>query len=253
MLALRTEPELAPPAATQLATIAEQLEAMAGDAFGALLAGPGPLADAVAIAARNGAHHIDLEIFPSSPEHDVVAGAAGFARTRCILQLRRRLPVTDLRRDAYPPLTTRPFRPGTDDEAHWLEVNNRAFAWHPDQHDQTLDDLHAHMAEPWFDPEGFLLHEVDGRLAAFCWTKRHDKESPPAGEIFVIGVDPDFQGHGLGGPMTLAGLDWLGDQGLTVGLLYVESTNAAALRVYAKLGFVEWTSHRFYRQVLRAG
>jgi mycothiol synthase len=251
MLQLRTEPELPAEAAAQLAAIAEQLDATVRDPFGAMFTGAGPLTDAVRIAHANGAREVSMEIFPSSPEHDMFASAAGFGLTRCILQLRRRLPVSDIRRDRYPMLATRSFRPGTEDEAAWLEVNNRAFAWHPEQSNWTLDDLHQRMAEPWFDADGFLLHEIDGRLAAFCWTKRHDEEAPPAGEIFVIGVDPDFQGRGLGGPMTLAGLDRMADTGLTVGFLYVESDNAAAVRVYAQLGFREVTSRRYYAQALR--
>jgi mycothiol synthase len=252
MLELRTEPELAGEPAAQLAAIAEQVALASQEPFGALLTAAGPLADAARLAMRNGAQRLVLEIFPAGPEHDLIANGAGFTLRRAILQIRRRLPVTDLRRDGTAALSTRAFRPGTDDEARWLEVNNRAFAWHPEQSGWTLDDLHARMAEPWFDPEGFLLHEVDDRLAAFCWTKRHDEERPPAGEIYVIGVDPDFQGRGLGGPMTLAGLDWLADQGLAVALLWVESDNQHALRVYGRLGFKEWTSRRFYEQVLRA-
>jgi mycothiol synthase len=251
MLELRTEPDLPTEAAAALAALAEQLDLQVRDVFGAMFMGAGPLADAVRIAHANGAERLTMEIFPSSPEHDMFASAAGFGLTRCILQLRRRLPVSDIRRDDFPAIATRAFRPGTDDEAAWLEVNNRAFTWHPDQSGWTLDDLHRRMDEPWFDPDGFLLHEIDGRLAAFCWTKRHDEEAPPAGEIFVIGVDPDFQGRGLGGPMTLAGLDRLAAAGLTVGMLYVEADNRAALRVYAQLGFRESTSRRYYEQTLR--
>jgi len=135
---------------------------------------------------------------------------------------------------------------GRDEEA-WLEVNNRAFAWHPDQHGQTMADITAAEAEPWFDPEGFLLHEVDGRLAGFCWTKIHDDERPRLGEIYVIGVDPAFHGQGLGRPLVLAGLDWLADQGLRDGILYVEHDNAPALHVYEKMGFEVLSHDRWWR------
>ncbi len=105
-------------------------------------------------------------------------------------------------------VVTRAFVPGSADEAAWLDINNRAFAGHPDQADFTLERLHGLLAEPWFDADGFRLHERDGRLAAFCWTKVHPPtaDDPELGEIFVIGVDPDFQGLGLGRALTEAGL-----------------------------------------------
>jgi mycothiol synthase len=104
------------------------------------------------------------------------------------------------------------------------------------------------MAEPWFDPEGFRLYERDGRLAAFCWTKVHPPASgePELGEIFVIGVDPDFQGLGLGWALTEAGLAWLAAQGLATGMLYVDATNTTARALYDRLGFVLHHVDRLY-------
>ncbi len=169
---------------------------------------------------------------------EAAAAALGLVPGRRLLQMRRPLPTGQ-------PVTvvTRPFRPGVD-EAAWVAVNNRAFATHPEQGGWTVDTLLARESEPWFDSDGFLLHERDGRLAAFCWTKLHDQdESTPQrlGEIYVIGVDPDFQGLGLGSQLTLAGLESIVARGVETAILYVDSANTTAVAMYERLGF---TVHR---------
>jgi mycothiol synthase len=184
------------------------------------------------VVASAGGGHVHLWVHQPTAAHDAMAEAVGLARGRDLLQLRRSLPL-----DGEPDeLALRPFRPGID-EAAWLEVNNRAFDWHPEQGGWDLDTLTAREAEPWFDPEGFLLHERDGRLAGFCWTKVHAERRPPLGEIYVIAVHPDFQGLGLGRRLVVAGLDWLAGRGLSVGMLYVDAANTAARHLYDDLGF----------------
>lgn len=181
---------------------------------------------------------------PADEHTDRAASEAGFRPGRELLQLRRSLPVGEA-----VTIRTRPFEPGRDEQA-WLAVNNRAFAWHPDQGGKTRRDLERTMAEPWFDAAGFLLHERDGRLAGFCWTKVHRDEDPPLGEIFVIGVDPDLAGRGLGRALTVAGLDHLyRHDGTPVGMLYVEADNERAIRMYAGLGF---EVHHRRRQYVRS-
>ena len=46
--------------------------------------------------------------------------------------------------------------------------------------------------------------------------------------------------------MTLAGLEWLADQGLTVGMLYVESDNDPANATYEGIGFRRHHTDRAY-------
>jgi mycothiol synthase len=66
------------------------------------------------------------------------------------------------------------------------------------------------------------------------------------GEIYVIGVDPDFHGRGWGRALTQAGLDWLAGQGLTVGMLYVDADNTAAVSMYRSMGFSDDHVDRSY-------
>jgi mycothiol synthase len=163
--------------------------------------------------------------------HSEIAAKAGLRQGRDLLQMRRSLPVEGETWELH----TRTFVPGQD-EAAWLEVNNRAFHWHPEQGGWDLETMLRRERESWFEPEGFLLHERDGRLAGFCWTKVHrDVES--LGEIYVIAVDPDFHGLGLGRALVLAGLASLHDRGVKTGMLYVDATNEPAVKLYEKLGF----------------
>lgn len=174
---------------------------------------------------------------------DEAACLHGFEPYRDLWQLRCELP-------AEPSgLSTRAFAVADIDE--FVAVNNRAFHWHPEQGGLVADDVRSRMAEPWFDAEGFRLHHREGRLAGFCWTKVHADHDPPLGEIYVIAVDPDFAGRGLGGPMTLAGLEWLSQRGLTVGMLYVESDNHPANAVYRRIGFEHHHTDRAYRRPSR--
>ena len=185
---------------------------------------------------------VALEADPADAEHDRLAREAGLELTRDVLQMRCPLPAPDPE-----PLELRSFRPGLDDEA-FLEVNNRAFAWHPDQSGWTAAELREREAEPWFDADGFLLHERDGRLAGFCWTKVHPAtdDDPALGEIYVIAVDPAYHGLGLGRALTLAGLRHLADRGLRHGMLHVEADNLPARRLYEDLGFMVHRSHRWW-------
>lgn len=184
------------------------------------------------------------------PAAAALARSLGFVRSRVLLRLRRSLA------DPLPPpelpagVTIRRFRPGSDD-AGWLAVNARAFADHPEQGRWSADDLRLRMAEPWFDPDGFLLavRDADAHLLGFHWTKVHppSPESPdPLGEVYVLGVDPDAHRLGLGTSLTLAGLHHLRDHGLRQAMLYVEESNPAAVALYTRLGFTRWTADVTY-------
>ncbi len=135
----------------------------------------------------------------------------------------------------------RPFRVGSDEQS-WLEVNRTSFADHPEQAHVTLADLRERMAEPWFDPSGFLVVEDQRagppRMAAFHWTKVETGQAvPTVGEVYVVGVHPDYQGQGLGTATTVLGLEHLRGRGLGTVTLYVDGDNTAAIATYHRLGF----------------
>ena len=183
---------------------------------------------------------LELEADPASDGDFADAAEAGLSLVRCVEQLRVELPLSS----EEPLLSTRPFIPGSDDDA-FLTVNNRAFIWHPDQSNWTKADLQNRMNESWFDPDGFLLHERDGRLAGFCWTKIHPETDcdPELGEIYVIAVDPEFHGQGLGRALTHAGLASLWSRSVQTGMLHVEHDNETAQSLYRDLGFRPYDRH----------
>ena len=191
--------------------------------------------DAVALASNAGPD-ASIWIHGTTDERRAAMKSSGFVSDRTLLKMISALPPAASASTKR--VETTSFTAADID--NFVEVNNRAFSWHPEQSGLTADAVKSDMAEPWFDPEGFRLHYIDGALAGFCWTKIHETDdlaSGTVGEIYVIAVDPNFHGRGLGKAMTMAGLDHIASLGITTGILYVESDNEAAVATYEKLGF----------------
>lgn len=186
--------------------------------------------------AEKGGGRLYYWVTKPTAREDQTASDLGFALGRDLLQMRTGLPLPPEAPKTHLAASLRPFRVGQD-ESQWLEVNNRAFAGHPEQGNWDRLMLSEREDEPWFDPSGFLVYEERGRIVASCWTKVHADSDPPMGEIYVISVDPAAEGRGLGRALTVAGLDWLAKAGLGVGMLYVDESNVPAVALYRSLGF----------------
>jgi mycothiol synthase len=162
--------------------------------------------------------------------HDIAEGTV----IRTLQMLRVDLPVPIV--DVPPGAVLRTFEPMQDEDV-WLDQNNAAFAHHPEQGAWLRDDLAERTNEPWFDPSGFLLLEIDGRLAASCWTKVHELHPDRFGEIYVVSVHPDFQGRNLGRVMVTQGLAALRRKGVATAVLFVDEDNVGAKKLYESIGF----------------
>lgn len=179
-----------------------------------------------------------------------LAAAAGFERARGLWLMRRSLRDPPGQPRLPDGITVRTFVPGRDED-EWLRVNSRAFASHPEQGSWTREDIDLREREPWFDPDGFFLAERGGQLAGFHWTKVHPGE--PAGEVYVVGVDPGEQGTGLGRALTMVGLNYLRERGLPGVMLYVDESNAPAIRLYESLGFARSRTDVMYELTRSVG
>jgi mycothiol synthase len=167
--------------------------------------------------------------------HPAIAEAVrslGFRPERQLWQMRIALPPRP--RPIGPAgLRLTPFRVESDEE-HWIAVNNGAFAGHPENGAWTVETLADRIKQPWFDPEGLLMAWEGEDLVGFCWTKLHPDD---LGEIYVIAVDPQYQGRSIGKWLTLEGLWFLHRRTASVAMLYVDAANRSAVGLYERLGF----------------
>jgi mycothiol synthase len=161
------------------------------------------------------------------------AALLGLQRERTLLRLALR-GVDALSAVSTPAATTiRPFR--DEDLAGLLALNARAFAEHPEQRGMDRAEFERRASSDWFDPAGLFVAEQGGNIVGFHWTKVDEG----MGEVYVLAVDPDHHGTGLGAALLRRGLDHLADVGVNAVELYVEEENAGALDLYSSAGFAE--------------
>ncbi|MET8876144.1 mycothiol synthase [Nocardia sp. NPDC004604] len=214
--------------------------AMAEVAVDPAARGNGIGAELVSAALERGGPGARVWAHGDRPAAKALATRLGLRTARELWQMRRTLATPELPELAVPDGIALRTYEGPADDAELLRVNSAAFAWHPEQGGWTERDIEVRRAESWFDPKGLLI-AVDpadpDRVLGFHWTKVHYEQSPPIGEVYVVGIDPVAQGRGLGRLLTLAGLHYLRERDLAEVLLYTEADNAAAVHTYTRLGF----------------
>lgn len=161
--------------------------------------------------------------------------AAGLEATRRLRRLEVELPVP-----VTPPPSGVEISGFTEADADgWLRVNNRAFPGHAEQGDWDAERFTRRRSEAWFDATDLRCAREGDRLVGSCWTKTvHEVDRPAIGEIYVIAVDPDHHRRGLGAALTTEGLEHQRcTHGASIGMLYTDVANSAALSLYGSLGF----------------
>lgn len=91
----------------------------------------------------------------------------------------------------------------------------------------------------------YVAARADGALVGYAGISRLGRKPPYEYEIHTIGVDPGFQGRGIGRAMLERLLDIAGDDAI---LLEVRTDNLAAIALYESVGFVTMgVRKRYYR------
>ena len=89
-----------------------------------------------------------------------------------------------------------------------------------------------------------------GRVAGFAAARIADRERQ-RGELYMIAVDPDEQGRGLGTALTEWATDWMRAAGMRVATIYTggDPGHAPARHVYEKAAYTLLPSAGYYKAI----
>jgi len=176
----------------------------------------------------------------------------GFEFTRRHLELRldmAEIRGQDIGRAAF---GSRHLRHGEEDNLAWIQ--NRSFADQWGYNPNTAEEIAYYMNIRKCSPEDVLLACEGGTVTGFCWTGivcgGRAALDERKGRIYMLGVDPDYSGRGVGRRVLLAGLAHLKSNGAEVVELTVDSENKVAGALYLSLGFKVRTTSLWYEKSL---
>ncbi len=176
-----------------------------------------------------------------------VLSAAGFRPVRRFLEMQ--LDLSALPEDGpHPRYPLCPLGAGEEDQL--AVVQNRAFTGAWGYCPNTVEGIrHATAGD---SREGIFLAWDGDRAAGYFWTtaERATADSEVKGRLSMIGVDPDYQGHGIGEELTLAAMRHFKGKGLRTARLTVDSDNSRAHELYVSIGFEETDASIWYEKRL---
>ncbi len=146
----------------------------------------------------------------------------------------------------------RHMRGGEEDRL--VRIQNRSFTDTWGFNPNTVEEIVYRIGLPNCSPEDVILACDGDTVIGYCWTRAYprgdDFTRGDRGRIYMLGVDPDHRGRGVGKEVLLAGLSYLKRKGLETVELTVDSENEAARDLYRSAGFQIRTRSLWYEKVL---
>lgn len=169
--------------------------------------------------------------------------------------------------------------PTTDIEA-WTAMNERIRDYQPSDCDPVValslrawapvfgsmeqglgQEIFVRLHGDWRQYQARAVREVLADEATRVWVAEHDAgvvgfvaatffdPERKLGEIVMLAVDPDHQGHGLGTALTESATDWLRDAGMLVAMIGTggDPGHAPARRVYEKADYTLIPMARYFK------
>ena len=126
------------------------------------------------------------------------------------------------------------------EEKELARIQNLAFDGHWGYHPNTPETIAYYTQLSESTTENIIISCEEDKIIGYCWVEivpGDEQSDGPAGEIHMIGADPDYQGKGIGKKVLLAGLAYLRRKGIMTAYLSVDSENQSALTLYDSVGF----------------
>ncbi|WP_199300070.1 GNAT family N-acetyltransferase [Trichocoleus sp. FACHB-262] len=110
----------------------------------------------------------------------------------------------------------------------------------------TAEDTNVWVA---MSAEGDAIGIDTGLTVGFVAVKLHSESS--MGEVYMVAVDPDFQGQGIGTALMEFALSWMKDAGISVAMVETggDPGHAPARHTYEKLGFGLLPIARYFKKL----
>jgi mycothiol synthase len=190
------------------------------------------------------------------PEDNVAAkgllSKLGFMFVRRFLELRLEFSKVHLPDGEHVALSCRHLQRGEEDKL--TEIQNRSFAGTWGYNPNTLEEIGYRLNLIDSSPKDVILICEGDRPIAYCWTAinlgQNAAMGTNKGHIYMLGVDPDYRGKGIGKRALLAGLAHLRSKGMEVAELTVDSENVAGCALYESVGFKISATSAWYEKGL---
>ena len=155
-------------------------------------------------------------------------------------------PYTSHHRDAIVRLSLRAWTPVFNSIQNAMDIDvYRAFYpdnWRAPQQKAVEDVCAAEDTNVW------VAIDADS-IMGFVAVKLHLEKS--MGEIYMIAVDPDFQGQGIGTALIEFVLTWMKDAGMSIAMVETggDDGHAPARHTYEKMGFGLFPVARYFKKL----